>query len=304
MWFHSLMAPWKSERPPSRGSQSRPARRRTRPIPEQLEDRRLLSNYSAATVSDLIADIQAANTAGGANTISLTAPTTSPYVLTAMNNGDNGLPVIVADDNLTIVGNGDTIERSTASGTPVFRLLDVASGGSLTLGNLTLQDGEVQAVGPLGGGGAIYSQGTLVLNGVTLQDNIAVGPMGEYNAHGGGILSSGGSVTLEGGTVVQNNEALAGSVGAAGRVAGDAYGGGLYAGSGVTVIVTNATLDNNVAVGGEGETSGTERSENGYGCGGGLYAGPGATVTLTNATLVGNVARYATNVCAGIQCGR
>ena len=71
----------------------------------------------AATVSDLIADINAANTAGGANTITLTAPTTSPYVLTAVNNttdGATGLPVIAANDNLTIVGNGDTIERSTA----------------------------------------------------------------------------------------------------------------------------------------------------------------------------------------------
>ncbi len=39
--------------------------------------------------------------AGGSNTINLTAPTTSPYVLTAVNNttsGANGLPVIAAND--------------------------------------------------------------------------------------------------------------------------------------------------------------------------------------------------------------
>ena len=42
---------------------------------------------------------------------------------------------------MTIVGNGDTIERSTAASTPDFRLLDVARGGSLTLENLTLQGG-------------------------------------------------------------------------------------------------------------------------------------------------------------------
>ena len=113
---------------------------------EQLEDRALLASYTAVSVSDLITDINAANTAGGANTITLTAPTTAPYVLTAVNNtttatGANGLPVIAANDNLTIVGNGDTIERSIATGTPDFRLLDVAAGASLTLQNLTLQGG-------------------------------------------------------------------------------------------------------------------------------------------------------------------
>ena len=96
----------------------------------------LLTSYTALTVSALIADINAANTAGGSNTITLTAPTTSPYVLTVVNNtisGANGLPVIAANDSLTIIGSGDTIERSTASGTPSFRLLDVAAGASLTL---------------------------------------------------------------------------------------------------------------------------------------------------------------------------
>ena len=132
MWFHSLLASWKSGLSRSRRPQPRPARRGTRLVLEHLEDRALPSSYSAASVSALIADINAANTAGGANTITLTAPTTSPYVLTAVNNttnggtDGNGLPVIAANDNLTIVGNGDTIERSTASGTLAFRLFDVA----------------------------------------------------------------------------------------------------------------------------------------------------------------------------------
>ncbi len=88
---------------------------RTRFLPgvDLMEDRLVPTNYSAATVSALITDINAANTGGGANTITLTAPTTSPYQFTASNNGTSGgnfLPVIAANDNLTIVGNGDTLE--------------------------------------------------------------------------------------------------------------------------------------------------------------------------------------------------
>src|SRR5262249_43080350 len=111
-----------------------PASRGPRLTLERLEDRTLLSGYTASTVSDLIADVTAANAAGGANTITLVAGKT--FTLTAANNstdGATGLPVIAAKDNLTIIGSGDVIARSTASGTPAFRLLDVAAGASLTL---------------------------------------------------------------------------------------------------------------------------------------------------------------------------
>jgi len=288
MWFHSLLASWKSGHSRSPRSRPRPARRGPRLTLEYLEDRSLPSNYSAATVSDLIADINAANKAGGANTITLTAPTPSPYALTAVNNttnGPTGLPVIAAKDNLTIVGNGDTIERSTAA--PLFRLLEVASGGSLTLGSLTLQGGFVGYLSGAGAeGGAIYNQGALVLNGVTVQDNMAGSSRSRLQlsppemAAGGGIFSSGGSVTLEGGTILQNNGAFGSNWSDGG---GNAYGGGVYA-SGGTVTVINATLDNNTAGAGFSEYS------DGYACGGGLHAKFGATVTLTNATLDGNTA--------------
>src|SRR5262249_38725916 len=110
MWLRSLFALGRSACSPTRRSDR--AQRRPRITVERLEERGLPSNYAAASVSDLIADINAANQAGGSNTITLTAPTTAPYVLTAVDNstdGTNGLPVIAGKDNLTIVGNGDTI---------------------------------------------------------------------------------------------------------------------------------------------------------------------------------------------------
>jgi hypothetical protein len=294
-----------------------------RPRLEQLEDRSLPSSFTAATVSDLIADINAANLAGGTNTITLTAPTTSPYVLTAVDNttdGPTGLPVITGrskPDTLTIIGNGDTIERSTASGTPAFRLFDVASGASLTLQNLTLQNGLAFGSGSSAEGGAIFNQGTLVLSSVTAQGNVAQGSCGttgtatkRHQSGGsggngqdaaGGAIWSNFALTLENGTLVQNNLALAGDGGDAypagfnafGGDGGNAYGGGVYIGGG-TAGLADGSLSGNNADGGYGGTGGQDglggyinNGRAGGAVGGGLDAASG-TVQITNVSVLNN----------------
>src|SRR5262249_10882863 len=154
------------------GFRTRPTAARYRPQVEALENRTLPSTFNAATVSDLIADINAANAAGGTNTITLTAPTTSHYVLAAVDNttdGATGLPVIAKKDTLTIIGNGDAIERGSVLGTPAFRLFDVANGASLTLQNVTVHNGLAFGSGTFAEGGGIYNQGTLVLDRATVQ---------------------------------------------------------------------------------------------------------------------------------------
>ena len=85
-------------------------------------------NISGGNVASLISAINTCNTNNEDDTINLTAHAT--YSLTAVNNstdGPNGLPVIRSDNNhsLLINGNGATISRSSASGTPEFRLLYV-----------------------------------------------------------------------------------------------------------------------------------------------------------------------------------
>src|SRR5262249_12655507 len=145
MWFNQFYQGWRGRFRSSRHTKAPASLRRSiRPRLEQLEDRMLPSSYTAATVSDLIADINAANAAVGSNTITLAKKTT--FTLTQVNNTSDGaptgLPVIAAGDDLTVVGNNDTIQRSSASGMPIFRLFDVASGASLTLESLTLQGGD------------------------------------------------------------------------------------------------------------------------------------------------------------------
>jgi len=286
------------------GRRHSPRRRRPDygPPVEALECRTLLTAYAAATVAQLVADINAANKSGGSNTITLTAPTTSPCILTNSADGANGLPVISRKDNLTIVGNGDTIERSTAAGTPAFRLFDVAKGASLTLENLTLQNGVASTYG-----GAIYNQGTLVLSQVTVQSNTAEGVL----AAGGGIWSN-ASLTLE-------NSTIRGNVANFGSWSEPAFGGGIYIAGG-TANITGSTFASNEAIGSSAyggavylaagtvtlsgdalgmysatnyvpgnvaEGYGIQPGDNGYG--GAVYVA-GGTVTLTNDYIEGNTA--------------
>jgi hypothetical protein len=289
MFFSSWL-----RKPNAKPRTSRRANTTFRPRVEVLEGRDVPSTFYAATASDLIADINAANKGGGANTVVLTAPTTSPYDLTT------GLPTI--KKNVTIVGNGDTVERSTAAGTPEFRLFAVASGGSLTLQNLTLQNGYYNQ------GGAIHNQGTLVLSQVTVRDNTAEGLPGD----GGGIWSNGsltatnstfnsnvalgdygysafgGAIYIAGGSARIAGSAFGNPVGGGGNTAKGqtAYGGAVYVASG-TVTMSGDAFGNVYDYAANGAEGGYGSSNLGDGYGGAVYVAGGA-VTLTNDSIHGN----------------
>jgi hypothetical protein len=279
---------------------------------ERLEDRTVPSNFTAATVSDLIADINAANLAGGSNTITLVAG--NRFTLTEPDNsterGYNGLPVIAVGDDLDIIGNGDIIERSTDSQTLPFRFFELPIGAALALSNLTLQGGLASSIGLSAEGGAVYNQGTLLLNGVTVQNNTARGsdaiiPVGTifptqgFDGLGGGIFS-GGVLTLEGCTV-QNNMAIGGRGGEGlidpfygfvwpGTQGGDVWGGGLFVSG--TLSINNTVLTGNTAHGGTGGTGLKGLSGDGSGgraFGGGIYMAVG-TLTVHNTSVTRNIA--------------
>jgi hypothetical protein len=270
-----------------------------RPVLQPLEDRAVLTTFTASNVTQLIADINQANSTGGSNTITLQANTA--FTLTAVNNttdGPTGLPVIAANDDLTIVGNGDTIERSTAKGPPAFRLFDVVAGATLTLQNLTLQGG-LSTTGPdfnhpnSATGGAINNLGTLHLTGVIVQNNTAQGQTSQ-SALGGGIYSA-GSLALDSCTI-QNNQAIGGKGANYGTVkshfghshyvtnGGAGFGGGLYVAGG-TVSLQSSTVTGNNAQGG---TKGGGGASDGPGQGGGIYINtyynPATTVTMDTFT--------------------
>jgi hypothetical protein len=243
---------------------------------EALEDRTLLSVAVATTTNELVNDIAAANNGTGPTTILLQAadPTNGFDFTSAYQATNNALPEITA--NITIEGTSgynNTIQRSTASGTPAFRLFDVASGASLDLEQLTLQGGLAHGTGTAADGGAIFSSGTLNLSGVTVQSNMAQGSNGpngtrSHPSGGNGVSASGGGLYVAGGTVTLNNDTLSGndakggnggngSVGGSGGSGGDATGGGLDVSQGVTVRGKNTTITNNTVTAGAGGAGGS-----------------------------------------------
>src|SRR5256714_3811367 len=82
-----------------------------------------------------------ANTNGEDDTIRLAANGT--YTLTASDNGVNGLPQLGADGGhkITFQGNGATIQRSSAGGTPSFRILYINSLADVVISGLSMNNG-------------------------------------------------------------------------------------------------------------------------------------------------------------------
>jgi hypothetical protein len=206
--------------------------------------------------------------------------------------------------SLSILGPTTGAAGITIDGNHTSRIFEVQGGAShvsVTLQHLTLQNGYAFGSGSAAQGGAIYNQGALTLNGVTVQNNNAQGSDGisgaGQSALGGGIYTS-GVLTLEGGTTIQANHALGGAgaphLGVYSGAGGGGMGGGVYVDGG-TATLTNVTLSGNTAQGGQGGAGSPEPRLGGrtFGGAGGSGQGgaldvAGGTVTLTSATLSDN----------------
>ncbi len=239
----------------------------------------------------LVAALNASSTNNADDTINLAVG--GVYTLTVVDNttfGANGLPVVAQDNShaLTINGNGSVIQRSTAGGTPTFRILLVActtqcANKQTTLNDLTLQRGA--AVTASGGAIRLDFDGKLTLNNCVLADNIT-------NDSGGAISQGGRSLTLTGCTFSNNQADRGGAVETSTTLTATSCtfngnhtvagpGGALYNFGNVAIAdLTNCTFDNNT------------RNPGGGTQGGGIFnninaSGAGATdaiMTLTHCT--------------------
>jgi hypothetical protein len=231
----------------------------------------------AATVSmsancSLIQAIESANTnsgvggcvpgAGGLDIDTIIV--TTNVVLSAVDNGQNGLPVVTEDLTIRSSGPGVTrfITRDFTVGTPEFRILEIGTAAispSVTIAGIHMNNGRVSGPAVVQGGCIYLRNGSLTVANSILQECIA---QGADNADGAGINASGGAIYASSGTVdITNssfslNSVIGGDATTSGFPGGTAEGGAIHA-SGVTSFTAeNTTFNSNFAVGGSGVSSG------------------------------------------------
>jgi hypothetical protein len=181
----------------------------------------------------LVNAINTANASGG-GTLNLAAGCT--YSITVPHGGSaNGLPVITTA--ITLEGTGTTIQRSPGA-LLLFRIVEVALSGDLTVKAVTLKGGKSPV---FANGGGILNHGALTLTGCTLISNIAGASGGAiYNngtmtftsssVTGGGIFAVNGTMTLTSSPVTANKSSLTP--------------GGIYRSGGTLTITTSPVTAN------------------------------------------------------------
>jgi hypothetical protein len=226
----------------------------------------------------LVQAINDANAAGGGNVVLEPLCT---YDLAASHatgaNGADGLPIITTV--ITLTGNQNVITRSSALGTPAFRIAEVASTGKLTLKLVTLSNGSA-----VGSGGAILNFGAVTLTGGGLTYNTASGTGGglsnaDVAAPGTGTAATFTSATVSGNTATGQGgglfNGLRGSLTTSSSSitsnASSAAGGGIAAVNATATSLTSTSVSANSATAGAG----------------GIYR-LGGTMTITTSPISGN----------------
>jgi len=172
---------------------------------------------------------------------------------------------LLIDKNLTITGPGPaqlTVKRSTAGGTPSFRIFEIGVGHTVTIHGLTISNGNVQGGFPGNAGAGIFN-GNSVL---TIDDCVMSGNSATY---GGAIFSDDNAFMNS--TLTISNSALNDN--------SAAQSGGAIHNRGSVLTVSISTMSGNSA-----------------GFGGGIFNNAtttgGAQITISTSTLTGNVASY------------
>jgi hypothetical protein len=169
------------------------------------------------------------------------------YVLTTAAAGDDGLPPVTG--RITVIGGpGTQISRSPAAGP--FRILDVTSGGALTLANLTVANGKL--ADPSNGGG-ILDLGSLALRNVSLTGNTG----GSEGVGGALFVGIGARATISGSELDGNSASAGGAIFSLGNLAINqsaldrnttpANGGAIFADAGSTTLISLTSVTRNSA---------------------------------------------------------
>jgi predicted outer membrane repeat protein len=248
------------------------------------------ATLTAGTPEELVAAMVAANLNSDADTIILMSDITlTNHAETSDTYSSTGLPTVTTP--ITIEGQGRTIKRDASAS--VFRIFRIATGGNLTLYNLTVSGGDMAYANGCNtllatcGAGA-FNEGALTIVNSTFTLNKAI--------RGGAIYNNGGSLTITDSTFTYNQAVNATSQ----------QGGAIYTTSG-NVTITDSVFMGNVTDGSGGAVfsnissmtinGSTFTSNIANGNGGGVYG----AATINRSTFSGNKANFGGAIYVGFE---
>jgi hypothetical protein len=218
--------------------------------------------------------INAANAAGGTNTITFAATVVAPIVLSA------GELDISGTQTLTITGSGQS--ATIIDGNAASRVFNNTSAtANVTMTDLTVRNGTFTNPSGFDGGGGIKSLGPLTLTRVTVSGNQALAAIGVSATSGGVFFTGSGALTITNSTF--SNNTVSSSTDAAGGAMQDCCTGTAH------VTITNSTFSGN-----------TSTTTTGQAYGGAIDSHSGATIT--GSTFTANTASQ-TSPTAGVGVG-
>ncbi len=203
---------------------------------------------------------------------------------------------LVIDKNLTI--QGPTAAALVISGNSTSRVFHVNPGITASISNLTFSNGAAAF------GGAVYNEGTLTLNGVTVKSSTAANGANNGGAANGGNGGDGGGLYNSGTLNVINSTISGNSAGNGGNATGTGIGGnggnggGIY--NGGTLLLINASISENNAGRNGLNVNGDETNVDvGVpGLGGGVFTAT-STAILRNTIIAGNFSHFFSHLTGG-----
>jgi uncharacterized repeat protein (TIGR03803 family) len=268
-WIHKLLnhVPVPSEKNRRRLS-NRLEKARTRLGIEVLEDRLVPSSFVVTNTNDS----GSGSLRDAINNAASTSITFDPGLAGQTITLTSGQ--LVVNHNLTITGLG--ANQLAISGNHASRVFDIASGSTVQISGLTIENGYALGGSPTfangqetpnGGGGGILNDGTLTVTDCTMSGNVAQGANGGSGASGGGYgggITNAGTLTVVGSTL-SGNTALGGAgaasnsgggfnktFGGGGGGGGGAFGGAIVNLSNSSLQLIDSTISGNAATGGAG----------------------------------------------------
>jgi hypothetical protein len=247
-----------------------------------LEDRWLLSTFLVTNSNDSglgslrQAILDANATPNTPNTIAFTPGVNSPISLLS------ALPAL--DNNVTLTAGPAgpvTVQRSSAAGTPDFRVFTVNAGRTVAIDGLAIANGQV--TGDSGGG--ILNLGTLDLRDSVVTGNTSLRDSHRAGGRGGGIQNSGtltlekslvtgNTATVNGGGIANGTATTAGTLSVEGS---QITGNSANVGGGLEIAGGTATVDGSLVAGNTGQ-----------GDGAGIRSERGTTLTITSSAISDN----------------